>query len=82
MRITLYRRSQCSLCDLAEAMLVEAGIDFDAVWLEDDAAAEQHYGWRIPVLRRDDSGAELDWPFDSVKLRQYVFGGSVLGFRF
>ncbi len=75
MRLTLYRRSDCSLCQLAETMLVEAGMDFAAVWLEDDAAAEQRYGWRIPVVRRDDSGAELDWPFDPVKLRGFVGAG-------
>lgn len=75
MRITLYRRNQCSLCELAEAMLAADAIDFDPVWLEDDAAAEQRYGWRIPVLRRHDTGAELDWPFDPVKLRGFVGAG-------
>lgn len=72
MPITLYRRDRCSLCELAEAMLREAGWDYVSVWLEEDAAAEQRYGWRIPVLRRADTGAELDWPFDPLKLRRFA----------
>jgi hypothetical protein len=30
------------------------------------------YGLRIPVLRRTDTGAELDWPFDAGQVVQFL----------
>jgi len=73
MPLTLYRRDRCALCDLAASLLAARGRVPDQVcFLEDDASAEQRYGWRIPVLRRGDTGAELDWPFDAYKLGQFL----------
>lgn len=73
MQLTLYRRDRCALCDLAASLLVARGCLPDRVcFLEDDASAEDRYGWRIPVLQRDDTGAELDWPFDAYKLGQFL----------
>jgi hypothetical protein len=64
--ITLFQRDDCHLCDLALAVLAEARApDFDSVFIDGDAALEAAYGTRIPVLRRADTGRELDWPFDS-----------------
>lgn len=37
----------------------------------------ERYQLRIPVLRREDSGAELDWPFDLATAM--VFLTDVLG---
>jgi len=34
-------------------------------WVED-------YGLRIPVLRRLDTGAELDWPFDAEQVVAFL----------
>lgn len=70
MRLTLFQRDQCHLCDLAYEVMVAAGVpDFDPIWIDGDAALEAIYGIRIPVLRREDTTAELDWPFtpDAVK---------------
>jgi hypothetical protein len=64
--ITLFQRDDCHLCDLALAVLAEARApDFDSVFIDGDAALEAVYGTRIPVLRRADTGRELDWPFDA-----------------
>jgi hypothetical protein len=30
------------------------------------------YGLRIPVLRRVDTGAELDWPFDTEQIVAFL----------
>ena len=38
----------------------------------DDLGLQARYGERIPVLRREDSGAELDWPFDAVAIRAFI----------
>ena len=72
LKLRLYRRETCSLCSLAEAVLAEIGIEAEICYLEDDAASEQRYGWRIPVVLRTDTDAELDWPFDALKLRRFL----------
>ena len=69
MRLTLYQRDDCHLCDLALGLLAEVRApEFDSVFIDDDGALEARYGSRVPVLRADD-GRELDWPFDVEVLR-------------
>ena len=68
-RLVLYQRDDCHLCDLALAVLAEAGIpDFESVFIDDESALEARYGARVPVLRDSALGAELDWPFDSAAM--------------
>ncbi|KRP41487.1 Glutaredoxin-like domain [Pseudomonas libanensis] len=58
----------CHLCEIAEAEimpLVERGLLVELVDIADPVDLTEAYGLRIPVLRRVDTGAELDWPFDS-----------------
>lgn len=58
----------CHLCEVAEAVLmpfVEHGLLVELVDIADDEAWVEHYGLRIPVLRRCDNGAELNWPFEA-----------------
>ena len=65
MLLILYQRDDCHLCDLALDVLAEARIpEFESVFIDGDEALEAHYGIRVPVLHRSDTGAELDWPFD------------------
>ena len=70
--LRLFRRENCSLCELAEAALRDANAAHEVMFVEDDAELEQRYGWRIPVVQRGDTGAELDWPFDSWKIRRFL----------
>lgn len=73
MRFVLYQRDYCHLCDQALAVMAEARVpDFDSVWVDDDAALEQRYGVRVPVLRDVRDGRELDWPFDAATLRLFL----------
>ena len=66
MRFTLYLRDDCHLCDLAlDALAIARLPEFESVFIDDDANLEARYGVRIPVLRRDPDGIELDWPFDA-----------------
>jgi hypothetical protein len=46
--------------------------DFDPVWIDGDIGLEVDYGARVPVLRREDSAAELDWPFDVAGVRRFL----------
>jgi glutaredoxin len=73
MRLILYQRDDCKLCDEAIALLASARApEFESVWIDDDAALEARYGERVPVLRDEDSGRELDWPFDIETLRAFI----------
>ena len=72
MRLQLFQRDDCPLCDDAYEVLAAAGVpDFEPTWIDGEAALEARYGARVPVLRRDD-GAELGWPFDAEAVRAFV----------
>ena len=71
--LTLYQRDDCHLCDLAIEVLAQARApEFDSVFIDGDDGLEARYGVRVPVLRDDARGAELDWPFDARQLRDWL----------
>lgn len=73
--LVLYQRDYCHLCDMALAVLAEARApDFDSVWVDDSAELASRYGVRVPVLRDDRDGRELDWPFDADAVRLFLSG--------
>ena len=73
MALILYQRDNCHLCDLALDVLANARIpEFETVFIDDDEALEVRYGLRVPVLRNEDAGIELDWPFDADALRRWL----------
>lgn len=61
----------CHLCELAEEELmplVEHGLLVELIDIAENEDWVEDYGLRIPVLRRVDTGAELDWPFDAEQI--------------
>ena len=73
MHLTLYQRDDCKLCDEAVALLARAQApEFESVWIDDDPELETRYGERVPVLRDEACGRELDWPFDAGTLRAFL----------
>jgi hypothetical protein len=73
MPLRLYQRDDCHLCDAALDVLAQAGApEFDSVWIDGDPALEARYGARVPVLRDEHRGMELDWPFDVAAVRAFV----------
>jgi glutaredoxin len=72
MNIRLYGTACCHLCEEAQAVLHEMGIEADHVDIADDDELLEKYGVRIPVLRRMDTGAELGWPFDAEAVSRFV----------
>ena len=73
MRLRLFQRDDCPLCDEALAVLAAARLpDFESVWIDDDAVLEALYGMRVPVLRDEARGVELDWPFDPAAVRAFL----------
>lgn len=78
-QLLFYTTGHCHLCELAEALLVQTPIDppvpVDVVDIAQSETLVARYGTRIPVLRRQDTGQELDWPFTRDEL--LVFLGQV-----
>ena len=71
--LILYQRDDCHLCDLAIEVLAQARApEFDSVFIDGDDALEARYGARVPVLRDDARGVELDWPFDARRVRDWL----------
>ena len=75
--LALYTTSGCHLCERADALIRGAvAVAFRPVEIADDGDLLERYGLRIPVLRRLDTGEELDWPFDAAAVRRLVLDGS------
>ncbi|MDE2406564.1 MAG: glutaredoxin family protein [Xanthomonadaceae bacterium] len=73
MALILYQRDHCHLCDQALAVLAAVRAPaFESVFIDDDDALDARYGLRVPVLRDDATGSELDWPFAEARLREFL----------
>jgi hypothetical protein len=75
MKLTMYRREPCPLCEHAVEAMRGAGVEaFEAIEVGWSGALAERYGLRVPVLVRADTGAELDWPFDAWSVRRFLAG--------
>lgn len=76
MQLLFYTTDHCHLCELAEALLMQTPVDppipVDVVDIAHSDDLVDRYGTRIPVLRRDDTGQELDWPFTQEELLAFL----------
>lgn len=74
-KLALYSTSACHLCELAVALLdalPETLASWHEVEISEDETLLTRYGTRIPVVRREDSHAELGWPFDAAQLYAFL----------
>ncbi len=71
-KFLLFSREVCPLCDDAAALLDGSGIAWAERDIADDINWLTRYRTRIPVLRNDATGAELDWPFDATRLQEFI----------
>jgi thiol-disulfide isomerase/thioredoxin len=74
--LVLYSTSGCHLCDDAKALVLPLLSEFQLGFLEVDIVNSQKlidlYGVRIPVVKIEESNADLGWPFESSQLRKYL----------
>ncbi len=70
--LKLYTTSGCHLCEQAEALVRRQTAQVGTVEIADDAELLERYGIRIPVLRRTDTGKELDWPFGAAEIQRLL----------
>lgn len=50
MRLTLYGRAGCHLCEDMAAGLDALGVDYETVDIDRDPALKARYDWEVPVL--------------------------------
>jgi hypothetical protein len=65
----------CPRCALAEAALlplVDRGLWVELVDLHEARGTPSSYEARAPLLRRVDTGAELDWPFSEDQVVHFL----------
>lgn len=60
-KLKLYSRMECPLCEYAEELLADAGIEFDFVDIDESPDLIKRYHVRVPVLASELT--ELNWPF-------------------
>ncbi|WP_372626211.1 glutaredoxin family protein [Arsukibacterium sp.] len=66
----LYSTWGCHLCEQAEALLTDAGVNFQVLDIIDDEQLLQQFRVHIPVLA---SGNELlYWPFDADSMASWL----------
>lgn len=71
-KLVLYGTSFCHLCEQAEVVLQAVGVEAEHIDIAEDDALLEKYGVRIPVVKREDTGAELGWPFDVAAARRFI----------
>lgn len=72
MKLVLYGTAYCHLCEQAEAILQVVGVEAKHIDIAEDDALLETYGTRIPVVGREDTGAELGWPFDEAAVKRFI----------
>ncbi len=74
--LTLFNTSACHLCEQAEALILpELARTHESLQREDISESEQllqRYALTIPVLHRNDTDAELNWPFTRGDIQQFL----------
>ncbi|WP_256582234.1 glutaredoxin family protein [Pseudomonas sp. MYb185] len=73
--MTLFGTTACHLCEeclMLTQPLQGNGILVRQVDIVEDPELLERYQLRIPVLRREDTGAELDWPFNLGQLLDWL----------
>ncbi len=77
MKLQLYTREQCDLCEKAEALLAVAGLDdrYERVYIDEDVDLLSRYADQIPVVINPETGEKLSWPFTASQVRDIVEAG-------
>ncbi len=75
-KIAFYTGPQCSLCDDAQALLAQSSyadeLQITPYNIRQDSELYHLYAVRIPVLKREDNGEELGWPFNLEELELFL----------
>jgi Glutaredoxin-like domain (DUF836) len=70
----LYSTSHCHLCENAHALILQVlkTPKLKIVEISNDEQLLACYGLKIPVLQRQDTLAELNWPFSKADVAEFI----------
>ncbi len=77
-QVYLFGTAGCHLCEDAEKLLqrviVNNTVEFELCEIDiaSDELLLERYEVLIPVIKRSDTGGELNWPFDSPQLMTFL----------
>ena len=72
-QLSLYSTSHCHLCELAYALAMKVpNISVIVIDIAEDELLLAKYGVHIPVLQRQDTELELNWPFTEADIHQLL----------
>jgi Glutaredoxin-like domain (DUF836) len=73
-QVNLYSTSHCHLCELANDILLRMQdlAEVNIIEIAYDDLLVVTYGSRIPVLQRPDTKTELNWPFSSADIVEFL----------
>lgn len=76
LKLELFSRARCHLCDDALALLnaLEPSVAVTVTKIDSSPVLLRRYGEKIPVVRRTDTDAELNWPFTLEELTAWIYG--------
>lgn len=66
----LYHTDGCHLCEIAQSLVEQLGIDYQHIDICDDESLAERYGVSIPVLVMGEK--ELFWPFNEPQLNDFI----------
>ena len=69
---TLLGTDACHLCEEAESLLLQAGLNFIKLDIINHESLQPLYALRIPVVLHIPSGLELSWPFAFEQLETFI----------
>lgn len=73
MLLNLYSTSNCHLCESAYALIMKIpDISVTVIEVAVDELLLTKYGLRIPVLQRQDTKIELNWPFTVADIHELL----------
>jgi len=72
MGLVFYTRERCELCEKAWKLITVGGLAdrVSQVHIDDDLELLQRYGDQVPVIRNEDTGEKLAWPFTASQVRE------------
>ncbi len=72
-QLYLYSTSHCHLCELAYSLAMKIpNISVNVIDVADNELLLAEYGVRIPVLQRQDTKIELNWPFNEADIQKLL----------
>jgi glutaredoxin-related protein len=71
MKLRLFSRQDCPLCEDVEDQLNGLGVQFEFIDIDESEELLKKYHVRVPVLKNSLNNS-LNWPFDEKQLMDFI----------